>query len=166
MYMSVSLHVCIYTRVYTAHRGQKKSSVPLELELGWLWATVWVLRTELRSSAKATSALNSWANSLVLPHQISHRATPDSRKIMNKLFPSFFLMVLGLEHRASCMLGRSTALGNTPSFEAEIEEQRPWQNCPLGQTVLRVLKDNEVFYWLSGLDVVPTLGTEKDMVNL
>lgn len=37
--------------------GQKRASGSLELQLGWLWATTWTLRTNPEFSAKARSTL-------------------------------------------------------------------------------------------------------------
>ena len=56
------LHKCL---VFTeARRGV---SDPLELEFQTMWATMWVMDTELRSCLRAASALNHWAMSTAWP---------------------------------------------------------------------------------------------------
>lgn len=57
--------VCIYVKVphvCSACGGQKRALHPLHLELRWLWATRWVLGTELWLSGRAASSLNCWAS--------------------------------------------------------------------------------------------------------
>lgn len=58
------------------HKGQKKVSAPLELELQ-LWATMWMLGIKPQSSARAVSSLNWWA--------ISPAPLPFKKKYLNKI---------------------------------------------------------------------------------
>lgn len=48
------------TMCVSVHRGQMRALYPLELELQVLWAAMWVLGPEPRSSVRATSAFNHW----------------------------------------------------------------------------------------------------------
>lgn len=70
-YMCECLSACMSGTMCISgvHGGQKKLLDSLELELQ-LESTIWMLRTEPRSSLRAASALNHWAISLVPVSQI------------------------------------------------------------------------------------------------
>lgn len=74
--MSVCLHACMCTAVMPGTLWDQKRALEfLELELGWLCITMWVLLAELRLTAGAASALNSWIilSSCLCPHGIVKR---------------------------------------------------------------------------------------------
>lgn len=58
----ISMHVCMYVCVWTcmpwAQGCQKRALDALELELQWLWATMWMPGTEPGSSTRTSSALD------------------------------------------------------------------------------------------------------------
>lgn len=64
MYMGLNMCLCP-TCVQCLPKRPKSMSESLELEL---WVSVWVLGTETKSSARATSVVNSWA--IISPAQI------------------------------------------------------------------------------------------------
>lgn len=68
MYLSVCLHVCIYTTcILAAYRAQQSASDPLWLEFQiFVSCHVWGLGSEPRSSARTPSALNHWTITRVL----------------------------------------------------------------------------------------------------
>jgi hypothetical protein len=56
--MCVGLPEFMCTNIYAgALGGQKSASDTLEWSYRWLWATMWVLGTEAKSSERAVSAL-------------------------------------------------------------------------------------------------------------
>ena len=57
----------MYMHVLLSMEARRGVSDPLELEFQTLWATMWVMDTELRSCPRAASALNHWAMSTAWP---------------------------------------------------------------------------------------------------
>lgn len=71
------MHVCLCSMCMSVVcRGQKTVSEPMELEVEWLTATMWVLGTEPRSRGR-TSALKRWA----IPPYLFRISTLDSSLI-------------------------------------------------------------------------------------
>lgn len=63
--MTVCLHLCICTMYLPCtHGGQKRSWIPWNWNYGWLWATVWVLRTDWHSRVLKMSLITVSSNFL------------------------------------------------------------------------------------------------------
>ena len=54
-------YVCVPHECLVPTEVRRGLQIPWNWSYGWVWATVWVLKTESGSSARATSALNHWA---------------------------------------------------------------------------------------------------------
>ena len=56
MCMTVHRHMYLHLRVTGASRGQREHQIPLQLELQWMWITMWVLGNEPGHSGRAARA--------------------------------------------------------------------------------------------------------------
>lgn len=111
----MSVHVCTW---YLWSPGQEKVLDSLDRSYGWLWATMWILGTKPRSSARAACALSCWA---ISPAPLSVLTTTVYHKVISVC--CFCLHNTGFGERL-----QSVEYIRLASMRTQVASRRPCKN--------------------------------------
>lgn len=124
------LHVC--KCIICAPEIRRRYQIPRNWSHGWLWATMWVLRTNPRSSAETVSALTAESSSW------EHTTKPYSAHI-------HYCVVIAHTYPQSCdtsLRPASATQGDLVSSTKCSVPRKPWL-----PTALRPFVDSKFFLW-------------------